>query len=191
MNARATSDPAANVTTPRPILVAGIGNIFLGDDAFGVEVAQQLLRHPLPERVRVVDFGIRSYDLAYALMEDYTAAILLDAVQRGRPPGTVYLMELDWNAWEQLAAEAGQVMNGHSLHPAQVLQLVQAWGGRPMPLYLVGCEPAVLETEDGAMGLSAPVAPAVAEAIQLVTDLIDRLLAPESEVGKPCTNSAS
>src|SRR5947209_2000127 len=84
------------------ILVAGVGNIFLGDDAFGVEVAQRLLRRSLPEGVRVVDFGIRGFDLAYALMRDDLAeggtAILVDALPRGEPPGTLYVIEPDLDA---------------------------------------------------------------------------------------------
>jgi hydrogenase maturation protease len=75
------------------LLVAGIGNIFLGDDAFGVEVVKRLAQRPLPEGVRVVDFGIRSYDLAYALMDDWDLAILVDALPRGGEAGTVYTVE--------------------------------------------------------------------------------------------------
>src|SRR5436309_933525 len=80
--------------SPR-ILVAGIGNIFLGDDAFGVEVAQRLARRPLPDAVRIVDFGTRGLDLAYALLDGYEAVILVDASPRGGPPGTLYVLELE------------------------------------------------------------------------------------------------
>jgi hydrogenase maturation protease len=88
------------------ILVAGIGNIFLGDDGFGSAVADQLMRQPQRKGVTVQDFGIRSYDLAYAIMENYDAVILIDAVQRGGPTGTLYLLELDQEAVEQLEGEA-------------------------------------------------------------------------------------
>ena len=81
------------------ILVAGIGNIFFGDDAFGCEVASQLRRKPLPEGVRVIDFGIRSYDLAYAIMDGYDATILVDATPQGSAPGTIYLIEPDLKSW--------------------------------------------------------------------------------------------
>lgn len=174
------------MTQSQRILVAGIGNIFLGDDAFGVEVAQRLLRCQLPTAVTVVDFGIRSYDLAYALMQEYTAVILIDAVQRGRLPGTLYLIEPDW---QQLEALPGDVVNSHSLNPARVLQLVYSWGGRPPRLYLIGCEPAVLETENGAIGLSPAVALAVPGAIQMVNELIDQILTITTDVS--CTNLAS
>src|SRR5438128_1754175 len=87
------------MTTPPPdrraVLVAGVGNIFLGDDAFGVEVAQRLARRPLPAGVRVVDFGIRGLDLAYALLDPYEAVILVDAMPRGEQPGTLYVLEPD------------------------------------------------------------------------------------------------
>ena len=93
--------------------VAGIGNIFLGDDAFGVEVVQRLARRELPPQVRVVDFGIRGLDLAFALMEDYDAIILIDAVPRGEPPGTLYTIEPDLNALDATSlAEVSVELHG-------------------------------------------------------------------------------
>jgi hydrogenase maturation protease len=151
------------------ILVAGIGNIFLGDDAFGVEVAQQMLRQEVPDGVQVVDFGIRSYDLAYAMMEDYEATILVDATQRGGTPGTLYLIEPDLSEMDEMG---GEVVNAHSMNPVRVLQLVQTLGGEPGKLYLVGCEPAILESENGALGLSEQVAAAVPDAIRMVLSLV-------------------
>jgi hydrogenase maturation protease len=151
------------------ILVAGIGNVFFGDDGFGVEVAQKLWHCELPEAVRVVDFGIRSYDLAYAIMEDYEAVILVDATQQGQPPGTVYLIEPDLSQLDKLN---GEVVNAHSMNPVRVLHMVQSMEGEPGLLYLVGCEPAVLETEDGYIGLSEVVQTAVPQAIQMIHSLI-------------------
>src|SRR5690348_5254171 len=98
----------------RRILIAGIGNIFMGDDAFGIETVRELLRHPLPEGVRAVDFGIRSYDLAYAMLEGYHATVLVDATSRGQEPGTVYLIEPDLNELSGLEADA---VNAHSMNP--------------------------------------------------------------------------
>ena len=117
------------------VLIAGIGNIFLGDDAFGVETVQRLAQRPLPKGVHVRDFGIRSYDLAYALSEGYDAAILVDATPRGGRPGTLYLIEPD------LATDAHEheLPDGHSLDPVQVLRMAESLGGRPRLLYLVGC----------------------------------------------------
>jgi hydrogenase maturation protease len=154
------------------ILVAGIGNIFLGDDAFGVEVARELTRSELPPEVNVVDFGIRGYDLAYAIMDGYAATILVDTTARGNPPGTLYLIEPDQ---EELAKLEAEVPDGHSLGPVQVLRLVQSLGGQITRLYLVGCEPATLETDDGQIGLSEPVQAAVPQAVEMIRTLVKDL----------------
>lgn len=153
------------------ILVAGIGNIFMGDDAFGCEVAGELARRAVPEGVRVTDFGIRSYDLAYAIMEDYDAVILVDAMPLGEPPGTVSLIAPDSADWERLAAGAP---DAHSMNPLTALQMVRAMGGAARRIYVVGCEPAVLEAED--LGLSEPVRAAVPGAAALVERLVRDLI---------------
>jgi hydrogenase maturation protease len=126
------------------ILVAGIGNIFFGDDAFGCEVAQQMSRCALPENVHVTDFGIRSYDLAYAIMES-DATILVDAAPRGGEPGTLYIIEPE----NRLDEQSNEVVNAHSMNPVRVLQMVRSLGGQPGWLRVVGCEPAVLDVEEG------------------------------------------
>jgi hydrogenase maturation protease len=148
---------------PPRILIAGIGNIFFGDDAFGVEVAQRLAKEPQPDGVRVQDFGIRGFDLACALMDDYDLAILVDAMPGGHPPGTLYVFEPD----QPDAVEAP--VEPHGLSPALVLKLVHSLGGHSPPLRVIGCEPANLGTEDEpAMGLSKPVEAAVDEAIRII-----------------------
>jgi len=147
-----------------PILIAGIGNIFHGDDAFGVEVAQRLAAAALPPGVQSVDFGIRSYDLAYAIADGCEAVVFVDAVSRGEKPGTLCLLELD----------------PESLDTA-VLQMVRAFGGRLGRLYLVGCEAAVLERDDGEMTLSEPVAAAVPAAVELIGSLVNHLLEADAE----------
>jgi hydrogenase maturation protease len=164
--------------TPR-ILVAGIGNIFFGDDAFGCEVARQLLQRPVADGVTIKDFGIRSYDLAYAIMDGYDATILVDATSQGNAPGTIYLIEPDLKKLDELPDEA---VNAHSMNPVRVLQLVRSLGGKPGWLRVVGCEPAVLETEEGAMGLSEKVQAAVAPAIEMIETLIHQIL---EEAGSP------
>jgi hydrogenase maturation protease len=161
------------------ILVAGIGNIFFGDDAFGVEVIKELTKSPLPKGVNAVDFGIRSYDLAYAIMDEYAATILVDITARGEPPGTLYLIELDQEKIGEL--EPG-LPDGHSLDPVAVLRLVHSLGGQISTLYLVACEPAVLETEDGHIGLSQQVQAAVPEAVRMIQRLIEKL---RSEASPP------
>ena len=154
------------------ILVAGIGNIFFGDDAFGSEVARELMRRPLPEGVKVDDFGIRSYDLAYALM-DGCDAILIDAVPRGKPPGTLYMIEPDLGNPD---GAGNAIPDAHSMTPASVLEMVRSLGGQTGRIYLVGCEPSVLESEDGRMGLSESVQAAVPRAIEMIESLMDDLL---------------
>lgn len=153
------------------VLVACVGNVFLGDDAFGVEVAKKLAERPLPAGVSVVDFGIRSYDLAYALMNEWDLKILVDALPRGGKPGTIYVLE------PELPANVGQeALDAHSMNPVAVLQLVGALGGEVGRLLVVGCEPETVETgNEGEMGLSPPVQAAVDEAVRV----IERLIADE------------
>ncbi|MCU1275050.1 MAG: hydrogenase maturation protease, partial [Bryobacterales bacterium] len=137
------------------ILVAGIGNIFLGDDAFGVEVVRRLSERSLPDGVRVVDFGIRGYDLVYAFLDGYDVTILVDATQRGGEPGTLYTIEPDL---ESLNEEPDQQLDAHGMNPLAVLRLVREMGGQFRRVILIGCEPGWLGAEDeGGMGLSEPV----------------------------------
>lgn len=152
--------------TPR-ILVAGVGNIFRGDDAFGVEVARCLLARPHPENVRVADFGTRGHDLAYAILDGYDVLILVDATARGGAPGTLYTLELDSNEALRSAPPGG-----HDLDLSAALRLVRDLGGSFPRLYLVGCEPAELGDDEGRMGLSEPVRQAVEHAVEVVESLI-------------------
>jgi hydrogenase maturation protease len=159
--------------SPR-ILVAGIGNIFLGDDGFGVEVAQRLASKSLPENVRVTDFGIRGFDLTMAMLEDLDLVILADAAPRGGSPGTVYVIEPELPADDE-ASQQSPMLDPHSLDPVKVLQLVKSMGGRPGRVLVVGCEPENVTTEedwDVTPGLSEPVARAVDEAVALIESLI-------------------
>lgn len=149
------------------ILVAGVGNIFLGDDAFGVEVVERLQRRSLPWGVSVVDFGIRALDLAFAL-ERCEAAILVDALARGGEPGTLYVLE------PSDEGSAPALSSPHSLTPDEVLQGLRP-DARPRLLRVVGCEPLRFEGEPGEMGLSEPVRAAVDEAVILVEALLVQL----------------
>lgn len=160
------------------LLIAGIGNIFLGDDAFGVEVVQRLARRELPKEVRVADFGIRGLDLAYALMDGYEAVVLVDAVPRGGQPGTIYVLEPEWGA---ASDTTGLSMETHHLDPTKVLRLTEAMGGKVERLLLVGCEPSPgSDYDEMQTGLSSPVRAAVDEAIPLLESLIERLLRGEA-----------
>jgi len=163
------------MNNPR-ILVAGIGNIFLGDDAFGIEVVKRLGAKRLPPGVDVVDFGIRGLDLAYTLLDGYAAVILVDAMSRGQAPGTLYVVEP-----EAEAAAADETVDfmieTHRLDPAKVLRLVRRMGGRIDRLLLVGCEPLPLDADAMCHGLSLVVAAAVDEAVRMVEELIERIYA--------------
>jgi hydrogenase maturation protease len=150
------------------ILVAGIGNIFLGDDGFGVEVIRQLAMREFPQGVRVADYGIRGYDLAYALLDGHDFTILVDAVSRGGAPGTLFVIEPDLTGQSQ--------MDAHAMNPESVLQLARAMRPVRGRIVLVGCEPATLGGEEGHMGLSDPVSAAVDGAARLIEDLVAKLL---------------
>ncbi len=158
------------------ILVAGIGNIFLGDDGFGVEVVRRLSTRKLPVEVRVADFGIRGFDLAYALQEGYQATILVDAFPHGQKPGTLSLLEPDLGNF--CSEETPQVgVDTHDMTPLNVLRMVASMGAHVRQILLVGCEPATLGPEEGQLGLSAPVEKAVDEAVYLLESVISKILA--------------
>lgn len=168
------------------ILIACIGNIFLGDDSFGVEVARRLMERKTkryPEGVHVVDFGIRGIDLAYSLLDDYDALILVDAVSRGGSPGTLYLIEPDLAGIDpEKGVEAGRAaMEAHSMDPLRVLAFARTLGARPIRTLLIGCEPMALnESEEHIemqMGLSESVRASLEEAVKMIDSLVDELLA--------------
>jgi hydrogenase maturation protease len=172
-------------------LVACLGNIFLSDDGFGVEVARRLARQELPAGVRVTDYGIRGMHLAYDLAEGFDNTILVDATQRGGEPGTVYLIEPGPAAGQAPAQDPGRgpqhdpaqdidrdqasllagmsLLNAHGMQPDVVLSLAGTLGGKAGRVLVVGCEPATLEE---GIGLSAPVTAAVDEAVRMVTRLV-------------------
>jgi hydrogenase maturation protease len=153
------------------ILIACVGNIFLGDDAFGVEVAHRLSQQPLQDGVTVSDYGIRSYDLAYALMQPWDLVILVDAVSRGEVPGTVFAIEPDISALSEQGANTA--FDAHTMNPVSVIQMVTALGGQCPRMIVVGCEPSTLDAaDDGQFGLSEPLRAAVDEAIRLIQETV-------------------
>jgi hydrogenase maturation protease len=153
------------------ILVACVGNIFLGDDAFGVEVARELAGHLLPEEIAIVDYGIRGLDLAYALLEPWRAVVIVDAIAREGTPGDLYLLEIEPDGGNEAA------LDPHSMDPFRVFALARSLGEISAPIYVVGCEPAGFGDEfEGRMGLSERVAAAVPEAAEMVEQLVRRLL---------------
>lgn len=166
------------MTQPPRILIAGIGNIFLGDDAFGSEVARRLMERKQPDGVRVVDFGIRGFDLTYALLDGYEVTIFVDATPRGEAPGTLYTIEPDLDELDNLDAE-GMMVETHGMNPMKVLSMVKSMGGEFKRILLVGCEPAPLLSEDGQMGLSEAVEAAMEEAVEMVESLARKMLEEE------------
>ncbi|MEU0333960.1 hydrogenase maturation protease [Streptomyces sp. NPDC006193] len=169
--------------TPR-LLVAGIGNIFLGDDAFGPEVIRALAGRPLPPGARVRDYGIRGLDLAYDLLGGCATAVLVDAAPRGHRPGTLTLIEAE-------PPDGGVPPEAHGMDPAKVLALAAHLGDEPLPRVLVlACEPGVLPSDDDLLpGLSAPVRDAVDRAVDALHSLVPVLLAdpaaPPPPLGRP------
>jgi hydrogenase maturation protease len=166
------------------ILVAGIGNIFLGDDAFGVEVVRRMAGLKLPECVQVSDFGIRGFDLAYAFQDGYETIILVDACPHNRTPGTVSLIEPDLAALETPDAPPA-VADAHTMNPANVLRMARAMNIEFKKVLLVGCEPETLGGEEGTMGLSAPVTAALDRALELIQSVIAKCLDKNGQGSTP------
>ncbi|MET8849862.1 hydrogenase maturation protease [Amycolatopsis sp. NPDC004625] len=144
------------------VLVAGIGNIFLGDDGFGVEVVKELAGTGLPPWVQLADYGIAGMHLAYDLLGGYDTTILLDATPHGRPPGTLSLIEADTEDLEAASIDA------HGMQPDAVFRLLRLLGGDAGRVLVVGCEPACL---DEGIGLSPEVTATVPAAVRAVTEL--------------------
>jgi len=146
------------------ILVAGIGNIFLGDDGFGPEVMRHVVGQSVGADVHTVDYGIRGMHLAYDLLEEWHALVLVDALPNRGAPGVLHIFEADH---QSLSATAG--LEAHNMDPAAVFATLNALGGTAPPTIVVGCE--VENTEDG-MGLSTPVAAAVPAAVAAINDVL-------------------
>jgi hydrogenase maturation protease len=167
----------------KSILIAGIGNIFLGDDAFGVEVARSLSLRTLPAEVQVKDFGIRGFDLAYALLDPWLAVILVDAMPRKAAPGTLFLLEPDLSRLGDPGA-AGMDLNPHGMDPMRVLNLAASLGPITARILVVGCKPKDFGDElEGRMGLSPEVEASIPEASNMIEELIGRILAERTSTG--------
>jgi hydrogenase maturation protease len=159
----------------RRVLLAGIGNIFLGDDGFGVEVATRLGREAVPDGVRVADFGIRGVHLAYELLDGYDALVLVDAVPMGEAPGTLAVIEPEASAAPAGGDDVAPVVDAHSMSPGVVLGMLAGLGGSVDRIVVVGCEPATL---DEGIGLSPAVAAAVEPAVELCHGLLTEMTEP-------------
>ena len=163
------------MTTPtfeKQILVAGVGNAWLQDDAFGGECARRLEAGGVPSGVTVMDFGTGGLDLAYEIMRGYDALVIIDASRRGGEPGTLYVIE---PSMDDLAGsiEDGDVINPHGMDTQTVLRFVGAIGGFSGRVVVIGCEPG--EVDEVGLGLTPPVAAAVERALELVLETVGRL----------------
>jgi hydrogenase maturation protease len=154
----------------RRVLIAGVGNIFFGDDGFGSEVARVLLTRDLAEGVRVVDYGIRGTHLAYDLLDGWASLIVIDAVPPAGEPGRVSVMEVDEDRL------GGADFDPHGMDPRAVLSTLASLGGSLPPTYVVGCEPGLLGEE---IGLSKKVTAAIPAAVAAVESLISDLIREE------------
>ena len=157
------------------VLVAGIGNVFQTDDAFGVEVANRLAERPLPAGVRVEDYGIRGVHLAYELLGGYDGLVIIDAVPMGEPPGTLAIIEPELDAATMCGDDLFEVVDAHTMNPDVVLGTLRNLGGSVEKIFIIGCQPADLQ--DG-MGLTPAVAAAVEDAADMCRQLVSEILAP-------------
>lgn len=158
-------DPAP---VPFRVLVAGVGNLFLTDDGFGPEVARRLAAGPLPDGVRVLDYGTRGVHLAFDLLAGWQALVIIDAIASRGAPGTVHLIEVQPTGPQQH-------VDAHGQDPASMLAGVRTLGGQLPPTYLLGCE---VELVGDGIGLSDAVAGAVEPACRAVLELAGRLSCP-------------
>jgi hydrogenase maturation protease len=156
----------------KQILIAGIGNAWLRDDGFGGEVAKVLAERELPAGVQVMDFGSGGLDLAYEVMRGYDALILIDVSRQGDTPGTLYVMEAREEDVDA-GIEDGQMLDPHGMDPETVLRFVKYVGGWPGSVFVVACEPEVVE--DVGFGLSDAVRGSVARAVEVVLQTVDEL----------------
>jgi hydrogenase maturation protease len=156
----------------KQILVAGVGNAWLQDDAFGGEVARRLEHEGVPSGVTVLDFGTSGLDLAYEVMRGYDALVLIDASRQGEAPGTLFVIEPQREEFAS-SIEDGEMIDPHAMDPQTVLRFVNATGGWPGKVVVIGCEPG--EVDDVGYGLTPPVEAAVGRALTLVRATIDEL----------------
>lgn len=165
------------------VLIAGMGNVLRRDDGFGVEVANRLRRdNSLPADVRVVEVGIGGVHLVQELMNGYDALVVIDALERGTPPGTLHLLRVDvpdLDDWPSAQRE-DFLADMHYTTPSKALILSKALHVLPPEAYILGCQPA--DTDELGIGLSEPVEAAVGPTLRQLESLVHRLLLIEAEV---------
>ena len=157
------------------ILIAGVGNVLYGDDAFGCEVARRLAEQPLPENVRVIDFGIRGFDLATALLEPHDIVLIVDCLIQGEQPGALRVFDSQRDLTVPLLLPGYRPL-WHSIDPATALNLAHSLGGRPGRVIVVGCEPGRSgEPAVPQIGMTQAVQAAVHDAVRLIVSLVTQL----------------
>ena len=166
------------------VLVAGVGNVLRGDDAFGVEVARRMATETLPPEVRVVETGIAGVALVHELQEGWDALIVVDAVARDKTPGTVMLIELEVANIDEMtwAQRSDFLADMHLATPERALMLARALGVLPPQVLMVGCQP--VDAEEVGEGMSAPVEAAVALAVRVIHEQVAKLLALQPVVAE-------
>jgi hydrogenase maturation protease len=155
-------------------LVAGVGNVFQRDDAFGVEVIRLLADRPRPAGVEIADFGIRGVHLVYELLNGCDLFVLVDAAQRGCEPGTVTVLEVEPGDAVKPGDEGPRtaVMDAHGLAPDEIFAMLASMGSRPGRSLVVACEPADVSA---GMGLSDQVREALPQAVRAVEEILERI----------------
>ena len=154
------------------ILVAAVGNLWLGDDGFGSAVAKGLRERELSGDVAIADFGTGGLDLAYEVMRGYDALVLVDVSRQGGEPGTLYVMEVGPDS-VKAGIEDGAKIDPHGMDPQTVLRFVRATGGWPGRVIVVACEPE--QVEEVGIGLTPRVEAAVERAVALVAETVEEL----------------
>ena len=147
-------------------LIAGFGNLLRGDDGFGVEVVNRLGASALPAHAQTMDVGIGGMHFVLRLMEGFEVVIVVDAVQHGQPPGTLYVFT---PAEVDLGLDSGERIDPHFAEPARSLKFAKALGVLPGRVTVVGCEP---ESCHLGQCLSLPVSVAVDRAVQTIRDMV-------------------
>ncbi len=170
------SESAGEGASAKRILIAGIGNAWMRDDAFGGKVAERLEGVELPAGVAASDFGIGGLDLAYEVMRGYSALVLVDVSRQGGEPGTLYVMDADPADVEAIGD--GEVISPHGMDPQTVLRFVKTAGGWPAKVVVIACEPG--DVEEMGLGLSPTVEEAVGRAVDLVMETVAELLTDEA-----------
>ena len=167
--------------TSTRVLVVGVGNVLHGDDGFGVEVARRLGERPLPPGVTVAETGIGGIHLVHELMAGYDALVVIDAVDRGRAPGTVMVIDAEVVDVGELRSEERHdlLADMHLATPERALMVAKATGVLPERTIIVGCQPAEIETLG--IGLTSTVNDAVATAVTEVERCVSELMSVDGE----------